>query len=162
MEADDGMSRHNWIGSTSSPDVFPDTGERRFFPLAPERDPDPLRLYCVVSKEVFSFIKKKGAEGKGHAQSGHAWMHAFWDAERNFPEAAAAYKDSAHAYKITLKVATEDELKAIYEAHAGICGRTLVEDAGFTVFDKPTVTCVGLGPVRRSQLAGGAGDLKPF
>lgn len=128
----------------------------------PAHDPDPLRLYCIVSKPVFALIRKKGAEGKGHAQSGHAWLHAFWDAERHFPESAAAYKDSPHAYKITLKVADESELRAIYEAHDGVCGRTLVKDAGFTVFDQPTVTCVGLGPVRRSQLRGGAGDLKPF
>lgn len=131
-------------------------------PEQPARDPDPLRLYTIVSKEVFDFIKKKKADGKGHAQTGHAWLHAFWDAEFHFPEAAAAYKASPHAYKITLKVATEEELRVIYEAHAGVCGRTLVKDAGFTVFDKPTISCVGLGPIRRSELLAGVGDLKPF
>jgi peptidyl-tRNA hydrolase len=161
MEAYDGPTP-NWIGSGSADGVLPSDDTRRFMALTPERDPDPLRLYCIVSKEVFAFIRKKGAEGKGHAQSGHAWLHAYWDAEARFPEAAAAYRDSPHAYKITLKVATEDELRAIYEAHEGVCGRTLVEDAGFTVFERPTITCVGLGPVRRSQLVAGVGELKPF
>lgn len=150
MEAYDG-----WSGAQGAPEVI--SVERTSMVMG-----DPLRLYCIVSKEAFDFIKRKGATGKGHAQSGHAWLHAYWDAEAHFPEAAADYRASPHAFKITLKAADEAELRAIYEAHAGVCGRTLVEDAGFTVFDGPTVTCVGLGPVRRSQLLAGAGDLKPF
>lgn len=159
MEAYDGGP--NWIASSGDPDPLPDTGERRFFPLE-SGDPDPLRLYCIISKEVFDFIKKKDRLGKGHAQTGHAWLHAYWDAEFHYPEVAAAYRASPRAFKIVLKVADETELRRLYEAHAGVCGRTLVEDAGFTVFDRPTVTCIGLGPVRRSELRGGAADLKPY
>lgn len=123
------------------------------------RDPDPLRLYCVMSMEAIK--KMQGSRGKLGTQAGHAYLHAFWNAEDAFPEAAGAYKGSDAAYKITLRVETDDELVAIYDAHAGVCGRTKVEDAGHTIFNGvKTLTCIGLGPIRRSELLAGAGDLK--
>ena len=124
----------------------------------PARDPDPLRLYCVMSMEAVK--KMNGSRGKLGTQAGHAYLHAFWDAEINFPEPAAAYKGSQAAFKITLRVDTDEEMLAIYEAHKGVCGRTKVEDAGHTVFDGKTLTCIGLGPIRRSELLAGAGELK--
>ncbi|USN15430.1 peptidyl-tRNA hydrolase [Brevundimonas phage vB_BpoS-Kikimora] len=124
----------------------------------PERDPDPLRLYCIMSMEAVK--KMNGSRGKLGTQAGHAYLHAFWNAAKDFPEEAAAYYDSPAAYKITLRVETDEELLAIYAAHEDVCGRTKVEDAGYTVFDGKTLTCIGLGPIRRSQLRGGAGELK--
>ena len=31
--------------------------------------------------------------------------------------------------------------------HRNVCGVSLVEDCGYTVFDKSTITCLGLGPI---------------
>jgi len=103
------------------------------------------KLYCVVSKEALDLMK--GNRGKGMAQAGHAFLHSVWDAEKRFPGAAQAYRDSNHAYKITLVVPTEADLVVLQDAYKDVCGVSLVKDAGFTVFAGPTVTCLGIGPI---------------
>lgn len=121
---------------------------------------EPLRLYAVFSRE--SLAQMKGIRGKLAAQAGHAYLHAFWNAEARFEDDASAYRNSARAYKIGLVVDTTEELRAIYEKMAPICGATLVEDAGLTVFEGPTVTAVGLGPIRRSLLEQHCPGLRPL
>lgn len=133
------------------------TTEIQALPLEGVAD-DPLRLYCVMSLEALKLMN--GARGKMMAQAGHAFCHSLWDAEAKFPEAAFAYRMSAHAYKIVLQVPTTAELFDILERHESICGTTLVKDAGFTVFEGPTVTCIGLGPVRKSELHSSVRELK--
>ncbi len=106
---------------------------------------DRLKMYCVCSKEALA--KMKGIRGKMIAQAGHAFLHAYWDSEARYPEYAAAYRNSERAYKITLAVDTQAELESLEEAYRSICGVSLVVDAGFTVFDGPTVTFLGIGPI---------------
>lgn len=111
------------------------------------------KMYCIFAKE--SLVKMNGIRGKMATQAGHAYLHAFWDAldsvkqMENFHKAdqANAYRKSSHAYKITLVVDTVEELKILQEAYKNVCGTSLVTDAGFTVFDEPTTTCLGLGPI---------------
>ena len=102
-------------------------------------------MYCIVAKDALK--KMNGVRGKLGTQCGHAYLHAYWDAEENFPDHAQAYRNAGHAYKITLVVDTVDELKELQEAYRGVCGNRLVTDAGFTVFKEPTTTCLGLGPI---------------
>ena len=119
---------------------------------------DRVKMYCIFAKE--SLAKMNGIRGKLAAQAGHAYLHAWWDAmdHQNMDNIQAAkicrqaidYKNSERAYKICLVVDTVDELKAIQEEYKNICGTSLVTDAGFTVFDEPTTTCLGLGPLRDS------------
>lgn len=103
------------------------------------------KMYCVFCKE--SIEKMKGIRGKMTAQAGHAYLHSFWDAQERFPEHADEYKNSSHAVKITVIVDTEKELYEMLEYYKDICGVSLVRDAGFTVFNEPTVTCLGIGPI---------------
>ena len=103
------------------------------------------KLYCVFSKEAIDLMK--GSRGKLAAQAGHAYVHAVWDAENRFPESLKAYRDSPHSYKIGLVVPTEADLRALEESYRSICGVSLVTDAGFTIFDGPTTTCLGIGPI---------------
>lgn len=114
-----------------------------------------------------------GIRGKMCAQAGHAYLHAFWDAERRFPSYYGGlggdcisdvdhYKNSDHAYKITLIVDTVDELKALQEAYKNVCGTSLVTDAGFTVFNEPTTTCLGIGPIREDNIGEDLKALKTF
>jgi peptidyl-tRNA hydrolase len=103
------------------------------------------RLYCIMAKD--SIDKMKGVRGKMITQGGHGYLHSFWDAERRFPEHARAYQQSSHAYKITLVVPTTDDLLPLLDAYRDVCGVSLVKDAGFTVFEEPTVTCLGIGPI---------------
>lgn len=122
---------------------------------APSKEITKLKLYCIVSKEALAkmTIEKPGKPdvvrmGKFAAQCGHAFLHAWWDALDRFPTAALAYQASDHAFKITLVVETDDELRALEASYKDVCGVSLVTDAGFTVFTEPTVTCLGIGPIR--------------
>ena len=111
---------------------------------------EKVKMYCIFAKE--SLDKMKGIRGKMITQGGHGYLHAFWDAERRFPEDAQAYRDTSHAYKITLVVPTVEDLRVFEEKYRSVCGLSLVQDAGYTVFDEPTVTCLGLGPIRESLI----------
>ena len=108
-----------------------------------------MRMYCVVSKE--SMKRFQGIRGKMMSQAGHAYLHAFWDCLERFPVLAKEYQDSKHSRKITLVTETDEEMLDVMNAYKSICGVTKVVDAGFTVFKEPTLTCVGIGPMRDDQ-----------
>lgn len=117
---------------------------------------DKIKLYCIFAKE--SLAKMNGNRGKMAAQAGHAYLHAYWastvagpDGQFKFLDNASAYRQGDRAYKICLVVDTVEQLKAIHEEYKDICGTSLVTDAGFTVFDEPTTTCLGIGPLRDSK-----------
>lgn len=125
------------------------------------------KMYCIFAKE--SVQKMNGIRGKMCTQAGHAYLHAFWDALKwrgtdliHISEQAVAYRDTDHAYKITLIVDTVDELKALQEKYKDICGTHLVTDAGFTVFKEPTTTCLGLGPISEDNIGDDLKALKTF
>lgn len=107
-------------------------------------------MYAVVSAEALK--KMNGVRGKLGAQCGHAFLHSWWDAAVHFPEAAQGYMDSDHAYKIVLLASDDATLHALHAAYAMICGVSLVEDAGFTVFNEPTITCLGIGPINEEDI----------
>lgn len=119
-----------------------------------------IKLYCVFAKE--SIDKMGGNRGKMSTQAGHAYVHSVWDAEERFPEHAAAYRASDHAYKITLLVPSVEDLQRLCEAYEGKCGVSLVQDAGFTVFKEPTVTCLGIGPIPEDLIGDDLKALRPF
>jgi len=114
-------------------------------------------MYCIFSKEALK--EMNGIRGKMTSQAGHAFLHAYWDSEKRFPEYAEAYKNSDHAFKITCAVDTQIELEELYSKYMDVCGITKVVDSGFTVFGGPTQTCVGIGPIPM-ELAEGLKHLK--
>jgi peptidyl-tRNA hydrolase len=141
------------------------------------------KMYCIFALE--SVKKMNGIRGKMCTQAGHAYLHAFWDANyaanvepfttEDFfrvteevliatrkVEQAQAYYNSERAYKITLIVDTVEELKALQEKYKDICGTSLVTDAGFTVFNEPTTTCLGLGPISEDNIGDDIKSLKTF
>jgi len=107
-----------------------------------------LRLYAIINKEALKAAG--GSRGKMMAQAGHAFLHAFWDAEKRFPERALAYR-SGRAKKIVLAVESEAALRELAARVDGF-GFTLVEDAALTVFKEPTVTAIGLGPIDKDEI----------
>jgi peptidyl-tRNA hydrolase len=125
-----------------------------------------IKLYCVMAKE--SIDKMKGIRGKMITQGGHAYLHTVWDAQKRFPEMVEAYRDSGHAFKITLVVPTVADLETLYEAYRDKCGVSLVKDAGFTVFKdedgnpQPTITCLGIGPIREDDVGEDLSSIKTF
>lgn len=118
-----------------------------------------IKMYAIFARET---LKEMQFEGKLAAQAGHCFLHAWWDAEDRWeyqsdpivPDQFNTYRDVIRAYryshdarKITLVVDTVNELREIYETFRPHMGATLVEDCGYTVFDQPTITGVGLGPI---------------
>lgn len=112
-------------------------------------------MYCIFARE--SVAKMNGNRGKLAAQAGHAYLHAYWDSleagtldagqAKMRTAAARNYKNSQAAVKVCLIVDTVEQLEALQQAYAEVCGTSLVKDAGRTVFAEPTVTCLGLGPI---------------
>lgn len=116
-----------------------------------------LRMYCVFSREAVK--KMNGNRGKLAAQAGHAFLHGFWAASVAFPKAAKAYFESPGAKKVSLVVDTEADLFRLQAAYQSKVGTSLVTDAGHTVFDGPTVTCLGIGPIAEDQIGDDLRDL---
>ena len=127
-----------------------------------------VKMYCIFALE--SVKKMNGIRGKMCTQAGHAYLHAFWDATKIYDpkeinpkrDQAIAYMNSERAYKITLVVDTVDELKALQEKYKDVCGTSLVTDAGYTVFNEPTTTCLGLGPIAEENIGDDIKSLKTF
>ncbi|MGE0596739.1 MAG: aminoacyl-tRNA hydrolase [Hyphomonadaceae bacterium] len=107
-----------------------------------------FRLYAIINKEALRAAG--GSRGKMMAQAGHAFLHAYWDAEQRFPERTQAYR-SGRAKKIVLAVENEAALNEI-AAREHKWGFTLVKDAALTVFKEPTVTAIGLGPIEKDEV----------
>lgn len=123
-----------------------------------------IKMFCIVARD--SLKAMNGNRGKLAAQAGHAYLHAYWDAEDRyktwFPNAVAYdYRRSGAAKKVCLVVETVDDLKALYEAYKPICGVSLVTDAGLTCFNGvPTTTCLGIGPIADDQIMDDLRELK--
>ena len=125
-----------------------------------------LRLYAVVNKEALKAAG--GNRGKMMAQAGHAFLHAYWDAEirsKFTREKAERYRNSQAAAKIVLGAENEAQLRQWYgELYENdeLCGVTLVTDAGRTVFPEPTVTFLGIGPITKEEAPEWLQQLRPM
>lgn len=101
-----------------------------------------VRAYCIFSAEAVALMK--GSRGKLAAQAGHAYLHSYWNAEDRQLAVAAQYRNPAtRAYKIALIAPDEAALRELEKTYS-FAGVSLVTDAGLTVFDGPTVTCLGI------------------
>ncbi len=110
-----------------------------------------MKMYCIVSREALKAMN--GNRGKLAAQAGHAYLHAYWDAEEkavdSYREVVDGYRASGKAKKVCLVVETTDELRVLEARYRPVCGVSLVTDAGLTCFNgQPTTTCLGIGPIR--------------
>lgn len=122
-----------------------------------------IKMYAIFCRET---LQKMKFEGKLAAQAGHAYLHAWWDAEDRFSWGGVAedpdywydvcekYRSSNDARKIALVVDTVAELEALYEEFKPHMGATIVDDCGYTVFDVTTTTAVGLGPIQSDWTKG--------
>lgn len=117
------------------------------------------RMYCIMSKEALDLMG--GNRGKLSAMAGHAFLHAFWDAQQKDPERAEGYRNSGSAFKIVLVTETTQEALDIMAEHMQY-GTTVVKDAARTVFKEPTITCVGIGPLTTDECSDSMRALKPL
>ena len=56
----------------------------------------------------------------------------------------------------------ETAARHFQEKYKDICGTSLVTDAGYTVFQEPTTTCLGLGPIFEENIGDDIKSLQTF
>ena len=118
-----------------------------------------IKLYCVVSDEA---VKAAGGNrGKMGAQIGHAFTEAIFDALERFPSQVKAYRDTGRVGKVLLH-APEETLHTLSRLYKDKCGVALIKDAGLTVFPRPMITAVGIGPIDVNEREQILKDLKPW
>lgn len=115
-----------------------------------------IKMYCIFAESSVGTVKNRGKLG---TQAGHAYLHTAMSAD---PAVLQAYLESEHRYKITLVVPTVDDLYKLQEKYSAITSTHLVKDAGITVFNMPTVTCLGIGPISEDQIDTDVSTLKLF
>lgn len=103
-----------------------------------------IKLYAIVSNEAVA--ASGGNRGKMIAQAGHAYVHSMLDSLSRFPNQARSYLESGVVAKVCLK-ADEQVLHTLSVLYKNRCGVFLVKDAGLTVFPRPMITALGLGPL---------------
>ncbi|MEK6967225.1 MAG: peptidyl-tRNA hydrolase Pth2 [Nanoarchaeota archaeon] len=98
-------------------------------------------------------------KGKLAAQVAHASLEAALKTNKSIMDAWR----SSGAAKIVLKVETEAELKEFEnKLRAEKIPCALIADAGHTVLEPGTVTCLGVGPVEEIKLDKITGSLKMY
>ena len=110
---------------------------------------EELKLYAIIRSDLLPIFSREA--GKLIAQTGHAYLDAFLDAQNRFPDKAKAYL-ATRCTKIGIKAKNERELINLYEKYRLTHGVALIKDAGKTVFKGPTVTVLGIGPICRHEL----------
>ena len=103
-----------------------------------------IKLYCIVSEEAVE--ASRGNRGKIGAQIGHAYTEAIFDAQERFPTSVIAYRASGVIGKVCLW-APEETLHQLSRLYKDRCGVALIKDAGKTVFPRPMITALGIGPI---------------
>ena len=116
---------------------------------------DPL-MYIVVRRDLDM------PAGKLAAQVGHATCRLVWRF-RNYVDGGTgrSYMNLLNDWfapnigneaKIVLGVDSLEELYSIQKkAHKMLIPTELVEDAAHTIFNEPTITCLGIGPLTQDE-----------
>jgi peptidyl-tRNA hydrolase, PTH2 family len=102
-----------------------------------------LRIYALIRMDIEMPL------GKIIPQAGHAYMGALLKADKALVEtylSGAFTKIAVKAKNLAAILRAKDECDAL-----GI-PTSLITDAGRTIFNEPTVTCLGIGPVLRESL----------
>jgi PTH2 family peptidyl-tRNA hydrolase len=107
-----------------------------------DKRPD-LRIYCLLRMDIEMPV------GKIISQCGHGFMGALLKADKATVETYLAGSFTKIAVKAKNLAAIQ---RAKNECDALGIPTALITDAGRTVFNEPTVTCLGIGPVLRENL----------
>lgn len=118
-----------------------------------------IKLYAIVSNEAVE--ASKGNRGKMGAQLGHAYVHSILDSMHRFPQHTLDYLASGSVAKICLR-ADEEVLHSLSRLYKDKCGVYLVKDAGLTVFPRPMITALGIGPIYVNEREDILAKLKPW
>ncbi len=90
--------------------------------------------------------------GKAEVQAGHAFLMSFMNVANRDQASCDAYLSSGQM-KISFDCDGVDEINRIAEiAKRREVPHYIVIDAGHTVFEGPTVTCIGIGPTTKTHI----------
>jgi peptidyl-tRNA hydrolase len=105
-----------------------------------------LRMYVAVRTDIDIPAGKLGG------QTGHAFLNAFFKCEQMFPDRATAYRGEYLQAKIVLNGKDLNTIMQIHNECVQLNIPThIVRDAGLTVFNEPTITCIGIGPIEKNE-----------
>ena len=107
---------------------------------------EELKMFCVVRCDIVMPVPKL------LVQAGHAYVSSAMVLFERQPELFQQWFDNAQP-KIALRCKNLHALlRAEEECNEKYIPNYLVMDAGRTVFNEPTITCLGIGPCYRSEL----------
>ena len=118
------------------------------------------KMYCIFARG--SIKKMNGIRGKMCTQAGHAYVNAMLHSQYEWPDYVEKYLNTGHMYKITCVVDTVEQLEELRQEYQDKCATSLVTDKGLTVFDEPTTTCLGIGPIPENLIGDELANLKLF
>jgi len=93
----------------------------------------------------------KMGKGKIAAQASHASLEAFLLTSKKNPSAVSNWQEIGQK-KVVLKVDSKDELLRLFQEVKNILPAVLIKDAGLTQLASPDVTCVGIGPIKETEV----------
>jgi len=116
-----------------------------------------MKMYAIVLNEALAVMGDN--RGKIAAQCGHAFVTVAMKCKSSDPKRWKEYDESSYHGKVVLK-ADMEEVQSLMDELKGKVPMQLIRDAGLTVFDGPTNTVLGIGPIRDSEQPKSLKELK--
>jgi len=103
-------------------------------------------------KQVIVFRNDlKLGKGKIAAQVSHAAVESYILTSKRDPRVAQAWLDEGQK-KVVLKIESREELLALYQEVKNQLTAVLIKDAAHTQLPAPDFTCIGIGPIKESEV----------
>ena len=103
-------------------------------------------------KQVIIFRNDlKLGKGKIASQVAHAAVDSYVLTSKRDPRLAEKWLDEGQK-KIVLKVESREELLALFQEVKNQITAVLIKDAAHTQLPEPDFTCVGIGPIKESEV----------
>lgn len=117
-----------------------------------------MKMYAVVINEALEGMGKN--RGKIAAQCGHAFVACAVNCMERDAKRWKEYNDSDYHGKVVLKADMEEAQTIMEELKSKKVPFQLIRDAGLTVFEGPTNTVLGIGPIRDNECSATLKGLK--
>jgi peptidyl-tRNA hydrolase len=112
------------------------------------KSPNAEKLRMVI---VYRADLPEMTRAKGEIEAGHGFARLIFNLMKENPELVEAYM-ADNQPKLNMEVPDLGALRKIQEkATARGVPNFLVEDAGYTVFNGPTITCLVMGPMNKTN-----------
>lgn len=103
-------------------------------------------------KQVIIFRNDlKLGKGKIAGQVSHAAVEAYILTSKKDPKAVEGWLEEGQK-KVILKIDSKEELLRLYQSIKNKFPCVLIKDAGKTQLPGPDITCLGIGPIKESEI----------